>query len=551
MRNVQGTVDIWQLNGKVAPSLARLRFLHQLASEQIQSALAPFGHYRARVDGRLSDLGQVWQAVYEIQPGPRIPLTLVDIKTIPDTAARQNSAVEQFAKIAAEADIVQGESLNQQAYDSLKQAWQTLAARLGYFDAVFARSEIRIDLRAYEAQIFLHYELGERYRFGRVTFSDTGSWIGEDLLRGYNDISEGDLYDAATLQQLQSGLTASDYFANVAIRAAPDSAVDKVIPVDVTLTRKNPRRYVFGVGFGTDTGARVKWGLTGRRLNNRGHRIVSEAQVSEIGSGIAGEYSVPTGDPRTDHYRLRASFEREDSDSRNFNKTLLGGSYRFRDGLWFRTYSLDFQFEEFELEQRTPTTRLLIPGVEWTRTDPAELDKRINVTQGNWIRWRLRGGSASLLSDTTFIQGSVAAKWIETVRGDHRLILRGAMGATWARDFDKVPASLRFYTGGDRSVRGYNFEVIGPLGDDNEVAGGEHLLVGSVEYEVPVKPRWSVAAFIDSGEAFNDNLRLRTGVGMGVRWQSPIGPVRFDLGRSLDQPGRGNVRLHLSVGPDL
>ncbi len=551
LRNVQGTVDIWQLNGQAAPSEAQLRYLHDLASEQIKSSLTPFGYYRVEAKSRLSDLGRAWQAVYDITPGAQIPIREVDIRTVVDGAADNGQALGQFAQAAAEADIVEGQALNQQAYDSLKQDWQTLAARLGYFDAKFTKSQIRIDLRAYEARIFLNYALGDRYRFGELKFIQEQPWIKQDLLDRYNDISEGELYDAAVLQQLQSGLASSEYYEDILIRAAPDTAIDKTIPIDVNLTPKNPRRYVFGVGYGTDTGARVKWGLTGRRINDRGHRIVSEAQISEIGSGIAGEYTMPTGDPRTDQYRLRASFEREDSDARNFKKTLLGGSYRFRDGLWFKTYSLDFQFEEFELEEQTPTTRLLVPGVEWTRTYPAELDKRINVRDGNWIRLRLRGGSESLLSDTTFAQASVAGKWIETMRGDHRFIVRGAVGATWADDFTRVPSSLRFYTGGDRSVRGYNFEVIGPLGDDSEVAGGQHLLEGSLEYEVPFKTRWSVAGFIDSGDAFDDSPNLRTGIGLGLRWQSPVGPVRFDLARSLDEPGRGNVRLHLSVGPDL
>ena len=551
LRNVHSTVEIWQFNGKPAPSDARLRYMHQQAKSQIRDALTPYGYYRAEVTSRLSDLGQQWQAVYEISPGTQIPVGEVDIQALADTTPDNREALDQFEEALRKAQIVVDGPLNQQAYDDLKQTWQTLAARLGYFDAKFTRSQIRVDLRAYEARIFLHYELGDRYRFGRVEFSQMRDWIRPGLLDRYNDISEGELYDAATLQQLQSGLAASEFYEDILIRAAPDTAIDKTIPVDVKLTPNNPRRYVFGLGFGTDTGVRVKWGLTGRRINDRGHRIVSEAQISEIGSGIAGEYSVPTGDPRSDSYRLRASFEREKSDARNFQRVLLGGSYHYRDGLWFKTYSLDYQFEEFELEDATPTTRLLIPGAEWTRTYPVELDKRINVREGSWISLRLRGGSESLVSDTSFVQGSLAGKWIETVREDHRLIVRGALGTTWAADFNKVPSSLRFYTGGDRSVRGYNFEVIGPLGEDNEVAGGEHLVETSIEYEVPFRDRWSLAGFIDTGDAFNDSLNLRTGVGVGFRWQSPVGPVRFDIGRSLDEPGRGNVRLHLSVGPDL
>lgn len=555
LRNVQGTADIWQFNGKPVPSEAQLRYLHARAIEQSRLALQPFGYYRAEVSGSLTSSESGWQALYKVVAGEQIRLDSVDIKAlaapIPTTSDANADEFSAFDQARDEAGIAPGQALNQQVYDSLKQNWQTLAARLGYFDAEFLQSQIRINLKAYKASIVLHYQLGERYQFGEVSFDEDRGWIKGGLLSKYTDIVSGDYFDASDLQQLQSDLSSSEYYSDVQIRASPDDAVDRVIPIQVSLVHQNPRRYIFGVGYGTDTGARVKLGLTGRRINKRGHRINGEAQVSEIGSGIAAEYTIPTGDPRTDSYGLRASYQQEDSESRKFNSFTLGGNYKQRDGLWFKTYALDYQLEEFELEDQTPRTRLLIPSVEWTRTYPAELEKRINVIDGTWLLLRLRGGSQAVLSDTSFVQAAVFAKWIRSFAGNRRLIVRGGAGTTWVDNFDKVPASLRFYTGGDRTVRGYDYEVIGPLGADNEVAGGRQLLESSIEYEVPIKPRWSLAAFVDTGDAFDDEPELRSGVGLGVRWQSPIGPVRIDLGRSLNNPGRGNTRLHLSIGPDL
>ncbi|PIE36997.1 MAG: hypothetical protein CSA54_02420, partial [Gammaproteobacteria bacterium] len=131
-----------------------------------------------------------------------------------------------------------------------------------------------------------------------------------------------------------------------------------------------------------------------------------------------------------------------------------------------------------------------------------------------------------------------------------RLIARGAAGTTSVSDFDKLPMSLRFLAGGDKSVRGYGYNVIGPrLG--NDVVGGKHLLETSLELEMPLTETWSLATFIDAGDAFTDSPDYQAGVGVGFHWRSPIGPVRLDLGHAIDgSPGR-KLRGHLTIGADL
>ena len=114
-----------------------------------------------------------------------------------------------------------------------------------------------------------------------------------------------------------------------------------------------------------------------------------------------------------------------------------------------------------------------------------------------------------------------------------------------------MPASKRFYAGGDQSVRGYQFEELGPTNSAGKVEGGRNLVVGSLELDRWITERWGAAVFADIGNAidgFGDPLR--TGVGIGLRLRTPIGPVRLDLARGLDNPD-ADFRIHLSLGPDL
>ncbi len=544
--NVLGYLEIYQFHNKTAPSAARVRYMHRNAEKQIQSALQAFGYYKVSVNAQLDKTPQGWRAHYIIEPGPAIKLGTLDLRI---TGAGKTDP--QFKKAVAESGLKPNRILNQAAYEALKKRFQVLASERGYFDAQLKEHQIRVDLSSYTASITLHFETGDRYKLGKVDFAQPQEWLSPKLLNRYVEIQPGQYYEAADLQQLQGDLSNAEYYKQVEIQANPKSAENRVIPVKVKLQPQKPRQYTFGVGFGTDTGVRASVGIKGRRVNRHGHSYNAGMLVSQIKYGLAGEYLIPAGDPRTDTYGLRASYEDEHSDTRNYQAINAGGFFKYRDGLWIKTYALDYRIERFDLDGDSPTSRLLIPSIDWTRTFPAELEKRIYAVDGTWLQLRLRGAYDALLSDTSFIQPLISAKWIYSFKNKSRIISRAAAGTTWVDDFSALPTSLRFFTGGDRTVRGHKYSVIGPVNDANEVVGGKHLAEISLEYEFPIKEKWSLASFVDHGDAFNDKADYRTGIGIGVHWRSPIGPVRIDLGHGLKQPPGKNIRLHLTIGPDL
>jgi len=419
---------------------------------------------------------------------------------------------------------------------------------MGYFDAEFTDQEILVDLESYTADVKLHFSTGDRYKIGLITLDQDRQWLSDELLDKFVDLEENEFFDAGKIQKVQSDFSNTAYYRNVQVRASADDATDKVIPVEVELTHRNPKQFVYGFGYGTDTGARVRFGVLRRRVNKSGHHYEAQAIISEIGYGLGYSYVIPTRDPRTDSYGLIFNIEREDSESRDFRNIAIGGYYGFRDDLWFKTYTLDYEVEEDVREDSLST--LLIPGLEWIRTSPAELIERLNVYRGTSLTLMLRGASDSVLSDTSFIQAQVTGKGIFSYENGNRVIARASLGATNVSDFSQLPLSKRFYTGGDNTVRGYEFDVISPE-EDGDLTGGKYLVETSIEYEVPFRPNFSWAAFMDAGDAFNSDLSLRNSFGFGLRWRSPIGPIRVDVARGLDEPSNGRWRGHLTIGPDL
>ena len=170
---------------------------------------------------------------------------------------------------------------------------------------------------------------------------------------------------------------------------------------------------------------------------------------------------------------------------------------------------------------------------------------------GNLLRLELRGSVDSFISDTTFAQAKVTYKHINSFLQGNRFIATGTVGTTAVSDFSRLPQSIRFFTGGDNTVRGYGLDRISPLDEDFEEAGGKHLAEISFEIEREFRPNFSWAVFTDFGDAFDDEIKLRNSVGLGFRWRSPIGPIRIDAGRGLDSPSNGNWHLHFRLGPDI
>jgi translocation and assembly module TamA len=167
--------------------------------------------------------------------------------------------------------------------------------------------------------------------------------------------------------------------------------------------------------------------------------------------------------------------------------------------------------------------------------------------------WRLfgqfSGAHENLLSDISFAQIYGSAKLVHQF-GPGRLLIRGEGATTLADEVLELPFSVRFFTGGDLSVRGYQFGELGATNKEGEVVGGKHLLVGSIEYDFRVRGNWIAAAFFDTGNSFGDfgNMKLKQSAGLGIRWLSPIGPIRFDAARGLND---GGFRFHITMGPDL
>ncbi|MDX1561826.1 MAG: autotransporter assembly complex family protein, partial [Gammaproteobacteria bacterium] len=451
-----------------------------------------------------------------------------------------------FQNLQSNTVLRPGEPLHHGRYENFKRSLMDLARNRGYVEAALVENRVDVYPDQNVADITLHVESGPRYRIGDVEIVQ--DLFEPSFIDAYHNIESGEPYDNRLLTSAYIELNESGFFSSVDVRAMPADAGAQTIPIRIELTGAPRQRISYGVGFSTDTGPRFRAGRLVRRLNERGHQLSIDGQLSPVVSEITSTYRLPYGDPRFDWLNFNLGAKREETDT-SLARSIVFGVRRIRDrpSGWSRTLFTDFSVEDFEVGLQKGRPHLLMPGIDWVRLRG---DDALRPDNGSRLSFEIRGASESLVSDTTFLQVYTDLKWIDSVFDRGRVLVRGHVGYTDTDEFHRLPPSIRFFAGGDNSIRGFEFESLGPVDADGHVIGGPRLVVASVEYEHEIKPRWSLAMFVDSGNAFDDRFDARTGAGFGARWRSPLGPIRIDIGWPVNDIEHG-ARLHVSLGPDL
>ncbi|MDW7772419.1 MAG: autotransporter assembly complex family protein [Desulfobulbaceae bacterium] len=509
---------------------------------EVSTALEPFGYYQPETDVDLAREENIWKIKIDVRTGKPVIITGIDVRL-----TGPGSGDKELLEAAGKFPLRRDDVLRHQLYENGKSSLLSQANASGYMDAKFSERSIIVNREQRTAEIFLTLDTGQQHLFGRTTFE--ADFLSHELLTKMLPYKEGDPFSSRALVRLRQSFYNADYFSNVEVAAGGVQKDTSSIPVHVTLTPKKPNKYGFGAGYGTDTGLRgtVEW--TNRRLNHYGHQFTITLQPSERKSYYGGVYTIPLKDPRTDRLSLLAMWQKETFENTDTEQRTVSVSY---DHVRERgEYSIYFKFldEDFESGLETGHATLFIPGIKSTlrfADDPLVTERGVRAT------FELGGAHQDLLSDESFLQASLAAKGIYTFLESWRVIGRFQIGGTMVDTVNDLPPSLRFYAGGDQSVRGYAYKSIGPKDAFDNVLGGRYLLTSSVELEKRLTDSWSAAVFFDSGDAPNNfsDLAMKNGGGAGIRWNAPFGQVRLDVAKPLND-GDGSWRIHFNVGADL
>jgi translocation and assembly module TamA len=546
--------------------LARSAFIYS-ARDNTQQALEALGYYQADIMIKTEKTSQdSWLLILSITlPSP----TLLDKVVI--SIEGEANLDPAFKVLINNHEVKHGQHLHHGKYEDLKSDLLSLALQRGYFNGKLIESKIAIKQHYQYADITLHYDSGPRYQFGKVNFNDFE--LEPKLLASIVPFKSNEYYSTNTFHELQNQLQSTQYFGSI-LAIPGDKIEDRIdhkytIPINVSLTPAKSHQFDFGFGYATDTEFRLSAAWRTPLINKSGHFQETKFEYSKLNPTGKFIYSIPLSHPRNDLLQFQINIENEDyADLQTkFFSTQIGR--QISDNLWQRQIYARYHKEgwKYEFAVNTPNidwsvdaATYLIPGITWSRT--IRSGSPLDPSDGFRQTYNIEGAHLKAGSDNTFFRIHGRWNYITTLKPNHRLVTRAEYGAIYVDRNAKLAPSLRFYAGGDQSIRGFAYQSIGstipspsdPKNGDPIVVGSTRLMVASIEYQYYLSNKWRIALFSDGGSAANKGeFEPVYSFGSGLHYISPVGAIKLDAAygiNNFDKQENG-WRLHINLGAEL
>lgn len=556
------SLERYRTSDELSPDV--LERLHERVDGEVRSAVKPFGYYEPTIRSNLEATKPGdWRATIDVDLGEPVIMESVTV-----AVHGPGSGEPLFARLAAEPPLREGKRLSHAAYDKMRDDLQRTAATYGFLDAHLIKNELRVDPQNHKATAVLELETGDRYYFGATTIEQ--DVVKESLVRRLMRYREGDPFDLTQVLRTQFALDDSLYFSTVEVVPGDANKQTHIVPMTLRADPNRRHRYSFGVGYGTDTQERGRITWEDRRVNRSGHRFTVELQAAGLAQSLTSHYFIPIGDPALEKLGFEVTAQKQqdlgDLDSQNYDFepsiTKVRGRWQ-----WVYYVTATHTVTDSLLEHTRDT--LLIPGVQLASVPQGYLGEAL-LSRAFFAE--LRGSHNVFGSDSDFLQARVQSERVFDISRKWHLLLRGDIGASLVSRFSQLPATVRFFAGGDRSVRGFGFNELSPVEyvqakdkDGNLLTnpdgspvleaikvGGKNLLTGTVEVIRDLPRNLGIAVFADAGNAF-DNFKdpgLEYSAGIGIRYRLPVVTMGIDIAQPLSEPG-AKPRLHINFSPKL
>ena len=508
--------------------------------------------------------------VLKVEPGPQTQIASVNIQVNSSNSAHSEAqeGALQRARVEQQWPLVPGEAFTQSGWDDAKgQGLRTLRQRR-YPTARIASSKANIDADLHTAALAVDYDTGPAYRFGplQVHVSDGVERYGSDGARRLARLPTGAIYSEERMLDAQQRLASSGYYDAVFLMLDTEGTDPEAAPVTAQVREAKLQKWVFGAGLSTDSGARLSIDHIHNRLPLLGWRAVSKLQLDRKAKLLSSDWTA-LPDERGWRWFAGGLAQRETTGSYEVNSARLRSGRAKSGDRIDRAMYVQYDYASNQGVDAPPSSSAISANYSWTGR---YFNNVVNPTRGFGLAWELGVGSTLVPERDPFVR--MTARWLHfvplgkvalaggtsskggtnTVSRASRLALRAEGGAVLARDGAEIPVTQLFLTGGDTTVRGYGYRKIGARMDNQLVYGGRYLAVGSIEWQRPFAVRgnltdWESTVFADAGAVADrvGDLSPQLGIGAGVRWRSPVGPLQADVAYGLKAKG---VRLHLRLG---
>lgn len=528
-------------------SLLHLRRRAEHDTTRFLKALKAEGYYGASVAIEMDPDAEPISVVLRVAVGPVYRLDAVTVVSTDEAIAPPRLPT------AADLGIELGQPAAARAVINAEKKLIELLQDEGFPFPKVTEREAVVDHAAQTLAVTYHTAVGSKAFFGPAQVTGLES-VQERVVLSQLPWREGDVFQGRLLRKAQKQLYETGLFALVRIDPAEEAAPDGRAPIQIQVTERKHRTVGAGIHYRTDEGIGTRFLWEHRNVRGLGRRLRLEADLSQTVYDAAVSYRLDRF--RRDDQSLLLTLGAGEISPDAYTSRQVGGaawvSRKLRDTLTLGA-GLALKLDEVEQFDQTDTYQLLsLPiQLEWDRTDDA-----LNPNQGLRLKTRLEPFVDVFGGETSFIKGEIAHSQYYRLgdAGVWGLALRLRLGAIAGEDLEGVPADERFYAGGSTSIRGYPYQSVGPLVDDDPL-GGRSVAETSIELRRRLTKTIGLVAFVDAGSAFasawpdfSDSLRWSAGI--GARYFTPIGPIRVDVAVPLNR--RDDVddsfQFYISIG---
>ena len=350
-----------------------------------------------------------------------------------------------------------------------------------------------------------------------------------EFLQRFLPWKEGDEYSSAMVLDLQRRLVGADYFGTVTVHAASGKGRGPCrtrSTVELTPAKRNI--YSAALYASTDRGAGVELGVQRRWLNDRGHKGRAELDIAQRLQSVELSYRIPLPGTKQRVLDLAGTYRDETTESSvSQTEKFVANVSRKWGGYHCSSMACSFWPATSRSAANAAIPRCCSSKARSRAPSPISLHSRGAATA---IPRACAFTPVEALTDTRFVSATIELKWLRALGDGQRLILRGEVGKMKVDDFDQLPPELRFFAGGDRSIRGFGYEEIGSRNEVGDVIGGDNLVEAQRRVRALLGQARAARCSSMRGDAFlGEDFTLHMGVGAGVRWKSPVGVLRLDL----------------------
>jgi translocation and assembly module TamA len=527
----------WQDDPQMTPEL--LRRLVDEAVVEARQALAADGHFSALVSYSIDRDVTPWSVVIHVEPGTRTTVSGFEI-TFTGPATDDPEAARLLRQVRSEWLLRPGMPFTQQAWNEAKRDAVRRLASWRYAQARIASSRARVDAEANTALLEITLDSGPPFVFGDVTVRGSERYPAA-ITANLSPVEPGTPYDREVLELYTRRLLEPGYFAGARVELEPESAVDGRAPVRASVIEGNSQSIEGGVSFTTDRGVRLEAQHRNVDLFESAWRGRSSFRWDELTQEARYDLDAPPL-PGARWWNVFVAAKNEVIQNEEDREFSAGIAHNWAGKGSPVSIFVSGHLEEQQVSGQAIDNRQAVFfgfRVGFRETDAVVLPRRGYFGQ-------FTGGVApENLSTQHFVRGTGRVTLLVPLARNDDLTLRAEAGLVVADSREGIPSTFLFRTGGDQTVRGYDFESLGVRQGD-AVVGGRYLGIGSVEYTHWFSPLWGLAAFVDGGNAWDTgDFDPAFGIGGGVRFRTPIGPVRADVayGERVE-----SWRLHFSVG---